>query len=163
VPLAWAVSKMAPLRDGREDLLAIAGRSAWPARRAAAQSAAGRRGPRSGRAVRWRQTRWPVIAARRRAFEPADQACDDGNVCTANSTCDGAGVCTVVGLLDMVPCDDRNACTTADTCVAAVRGPRGGGGASPASDIGRSLNFAGLSRRPAPRPDDERHQLGVAP
>ena len=64
-----------------------------------------------------------MIAARRRAFEPAGQACDDGNVCTANSTCDGAGVCTVVGLLDMVPCDDRNACTTADTCVAAVRGP----------------------------------------
>src|SRR5439155_6945016 len=27
---------------------------------------------------------WPVIAARRRAFEPADQACDDDNVCTAN-------------------------------------------------------------------------------
>jgi len=54
-------------------------------------------------------------------FEPAGQVCDDGNVCTVNSTCDGAGVCTVVGsVVDGTPCNDGNACTTADGCVAGV-------------------------------------------
>src|SRR5262245_1917353 len=58
-------------------------------------------------------------------FEPAGQACDDGNVCTINSTCDGAGVCTVVGFTDGTPCNDGNACTTADSCAAGacVGGP----------------------------------------
>src|SRR5262245_51169616 len=58
-------------------------------------------------------------------FEPAGQACDDGAVCTVNSTCDGAGFCRVVGGF-VGPCNDGNACTLNDTCsgITCVPGPR---------------------------------------
>ena len=48
-------------------------------------------------------------------FEPAETACDDGNVCTDNSTCDGAGICQVTGF-NRSGCDDGSACTTSDQC-----------------------------------------------
>ena len=52
-------------------------------------------------------------------FEPAGSPCEDGNVCTTNSTCDGAGVCGVTGF-PVVPCTDGNICTIGDMCSAGV-------------------------------------------
>ena len=45
-------------------------------------------------------------------FEAATSSCNDGLVCTINTTCDGAGGC---GGGDALPCDDADACT-ADRC-----------------------------------------------
>src|SRR5262249_18275023 len=90
-------------------------------------------------------------------FEPAGQACDDGNVCTINSTCDGAGVCTVTGFADGTPCNDGNACTTADSSAAGV----GGGGPPPNCNDGNicppdpCARAAGCAHPPNPPPCSE--------